>query len=136
MRNITHLVVHCTATPQTTTIESIQRYWRENLKWNNPGYHYIVLPDGQYRALQDIVKPSNGVAGHNSTSINLSYIGGIDANGKAFDNRTEPQKITLRLLLRQLKARFPKAEICGHRDFPGVRKDCPSFDAKLEYLKL
>lgn len=136
MRTITHLVVHCTATPQTTAIESIQRYWRETLKWRNPGYHYIIMADGQYRSLQDIARPANGVAGHNAHSIHIAYIGGVDNAGRALDNRTEQQKTTLRLLLRQLKARFPKATICGHRDFPGVRKDCPSFDAIREYQKV
>jgi hypothetical protein len=25
---------------------------------------------------------------------------------------------------------FPNAVVCGHRDFAGVSKECPSFDAK------
>ena len=32
-------------------------------------------------------------------------------------------------MLRELKARFPKARIFGHRDLPGVRKACPCYDA-------
>lgn len=136
MRTITHLVVHCTATPQTTTIESIQRYWRDTLKWRNPGYHYIIMANGEYRALQDIAKPANGVAGHNANSIHIAYIGGVDANGMAIDNRTPAQRITLLTLLKQLKARFPQAIIQGHRDFPNVRKDCPSFNARNEYSRL
>jgi hypothetical protein len=31
MRDITHLVVHCTATPKNTTIASIRRHWKEGL---------------------------------------------------------------------------------------------------------
>ena len=38
MRQIKYLVVHCTATPQTTTVGSIQRYWQDKLKWKANGY--------------------------------------------------------------------------------------------------
>ena len=33
-------------------------------------------------------------------------------------------------LLRNLKSLYPAAEILGHRDFPGVAKDCPCFDVR------
>jgi len=130
MRAINHLVLHCTATPQNTTIESILRYWRVSLKWKNPGYHYIIKADGEAVNLLPIEQVSNGVAGHNHDSIHISYIGGIDAKGRALDNRTPEQKLTQIRLLRELRKKFPKAEILGHRDFPGVAKECPSFDVK------
>ncbi len=31
-------------------------------------------------------------------------------------------------LIRELKTRFPKARILGHRDLPGIRKACPCYD--------
>lgn len=128
MRSITHIVLHCTATPQTATVASIQRYWKDTLHWRAPGYHHIILPDGTIVDLQPIEKPSNGVAGHNSHSIHISYIGGVNGKGKAVDNRT-PAQITSQIeLLRKYKAMFPEAKILGHRDFPGVHKECPSFD--------
>jgi len=37
-------------------------------------------------------------------------------------------------IVKELKEQFPKAIICGHRDFAGVKKDCPSFDVK-KWLK-
>lgn len=130
MRKITHLVLHCTATPQNTTIASIQRHWREVNKWKSPGYHWIIKADGEAVSLLPIEKPSNGVAGHNANSIHISYIGGVDKKGKAIDNRTEAQKETQIRLLLDLKRKFPDAEILGHRDFEGVSKECPSFDVK------
>ena len=134
MRNINHIVLHCTATPQTTTIESIQRYWRQTLGWKSPGYHYIIKADGTAVNLQPIEKPSNGVAGHNHDSIHISYIGGIDRDGHPLDNRTPAQKLTQIELLKKFKAMFPNADIRGHRDFAGVKKSCPSFDVK-EWLE-
>jgi hypothetical protein len=41
MRNIKYIAVHCTATPQTTSIDSIKNYWKTNLGWKMPGYHFI-----------------------------------------------------------------------------------------------
>ena len=136
MREIKFLAVHCTATPQTATVSSIQSYWRNVLKWKMPGYHFIIKPDGEVVQLLDIEKVSNGVKGFNSVSINISYIGGVDAQNKPIDNRTEAQKKALLDLLKKLKKQFPKAIIQGHRDFPEVKKACPSFEAKEEYKNL
>jgi N-acetylmuramoyl-L-alanine amidase len=130
MRKITHIVLHCTATPQTTTVKSIQNYWKNSLGWKSPGYHHIIKADGEIVDLQPIDKPSNGVAGHNMNSIHISYIGGVDAKGKAIDNRTQAQICSQITLLKKYKAMFPDAQIVGHRDFPGVSKSCPSFDVK------
>ena len=136
MREIKFLAVHCTATPQTATVSSIQNYWKNVLKWKMPGYHFIIKPDGEVVQLLEIEKVSNGVKGFNSVSINISYIGGVDSQNKPIDNRTEAQKKALLDLLKKLKKQFPKAIIQGHRDFPGVKKACPSFDAKKEYEHL
>lgn len=136
MRKITHIVVHCTATPQNTTLQSIQNYWKSTLKWRNPGYHYIVDASGMVHQLQPITKPSNGVRGHNANSIHISYIGGVDALKRPLDNRTPQQKAALLCKLRELKSMYPMATIQGHRDFYGVAKACPSFNAKAEYQNL
>lgn len=135
MRRIDWLVVHCTATPQSTTVASIQRYWRENLKWKSPGYHFLIEANGTVHNLQPINLPSNGVAGHNANSIHISYIGGVYGQ-RAVDNRTDAQKREILRLLTDLKKQFPNAKIQGHRDFPRVAKACPSFDAKTEYSTL
>ena len=74
-RNIKFIVVHCTATPTNTSIESIKSYWKNNLKWQNNGYHYIIQRDGTVVQITDELKIANGVAGYNTASIHLSYIG-------------------------------------------------------------
>ena len=130
MREINYLVVHCTATQPDVKIESIQNYWRKNLGWKSPGYHYVIKADGEIVPLLSIDKVSNGVAGYNSQIINISYIGGIDKTGKPKDTRTEEQKSSILKLLKDLKKRFPSVKIQGHRDFPKVAKACPSFDVK------
>ena len=133
MRKIKYIAVHCTATPQTTSIDSIKNYWKTNLGWKMPGYHFIIKPDGEVVKLLSVDEVSNGVKGFNSETINISYIGGVDAKNQPIDNRTPAQKATLLKLLKEFRAKFPNAIIQGHRDFPNVKKACPSFDAKNEY---
>ena len=96
-RNIKYIVIHCTATPQTTTIESIKRYWKEQRGWGDTaGYHYIIEADGEVTQLVDEAKNSNGVYMHNSECLNIAYIGGIDKDGKPKDTRT-PRQILLQI---------------------------------------
>lgn len=147
MRKIERIFVHCTASHQTASVNDIKNEFKRK-GWKNPGYHYIVDPGGAIHQLLDDDKVSNGVRGYNQTSINVAYIGGIDAEGKAMDNRTEPQKKALAKLLRLLRSRYPDAVILGHRDIspdtngngtvdPWERiKECPCFDAKTEYAGL
>lgn len=144
MRNIKYIAVHCTAGRQTQTVSDLMAEFRRK-GWTYPGYHYVVSPDGKITQFLDEDKVSNGVKGFNSVSVNVAYIGGIDANGKGVDNRTDAQKKALRRLLANLKRKYPEAIIQGHRDFspdangngivdPWERiKECPCFDAKKEY---
>jgi N-acetylmuramoyl-L-alanine amidase len=136
MRTITHIVVHCSATGQDAKVEAIQRYWKQNLGWKSPGYHYIIEADGKETQLLSIAQPSNGVKGWNKSIINVCYIGGVNKLGKAADNRTDAQKRQLMTRLKALKTMFPNAIIQGHKDFPNVAKACPSFDAKSEYKNI
>ena len=133
MRNINYIAIHCTATQPESSIASIQNYWKNNLGWKNPGYHYIIDRFGNVVNLLPIELVSNGVQGYNSQTINISYVGGIDKSGKPKDTRTEAQKQSILKILKELRVKFPKAKIQGHRDFPNVKKACPSFDAKKEY---
>ncbi len=147
MRNIKYIAVHCTAGSQKTTIESLKLEFKRK-GWKYPGYHYVIGPDGTITQLLDESLVSNGVKGYNSVSINVAYIGGIDSKGKAVDNRTEAQKASLLSLLRHLYKKYPDAVIQGHRDFsPDTDgngkvdtweriKECPCFDAKVEYQDL
>jgi N-acetylmuramoyl-L-alanine amidase len=130
LRDIKNIVIHCTATPLSTTVESIKRYWREHLGWKNPGYHFLIEKNGNVQYLHDIEKVANGVRGHNQNSIHIAYIGGVDKNQRAIDNRTRQQCISMLLLVNEFHEMFPEADIKGHRDFSGVAKDCPSFDVK------
>lgn len=141
MRKITHIVIHCTAGPQTQTIESIRNYWR-SIGWKRPGYHRIIDAKGVVHSLSDYASPTNGVAGHNANSIHVAYIGGVDKSGKPVDNRTPEQLAAMEKLIGELANQFPGAIILGHRDFSPDKnrngviepnewiKACPSFSVR------
>ena len=54
MRAINYIVVHCTATQPTATVEAIKKYWRDVMKWKTVGYHYIIKADGEVVNLLDV----------------------------------------------------------------------------------
>lgn len=143
-RRIDYIVVHCTATPegQDKTVEQIRN---EHLKqgWSDIGYHYVITLDGQVHTGRNVDIAGAHVSGYNANSIGVVYVGGLEkdpkktyAQLKAKDTRTDAQKASLLSLLMDLRRLYPKAVIQGHRDFPGVKKDCPSFDAKLAYRNI
>ncbi len=147
MRAIKYIVVHCSGGTQDATVEAIKKYWKK-IGWRRVGYHYIFDAEGVETQLSSIAYATNGVAGYNSNSIHVCYIGGIGKDGKTTDNRTEAQKKAMLIRITALKKMFPNAQIVGHRDFsPDKDKDgvvekhewvkaCPCFDAKTEYANV
>lgn len=128
-RNIKYIVVHCTATKPEASLEALKNYWKEVKGWGDtPGYHYLIQRDGTIENLLEESKVSYGAYGHNPFCVHLAYIGGIDKAGNPLDNRSLRQKIAMFSLIVKLSVKYPEAEILGHRDFPGVKKACPSFD--------
>lgn len=148
MRKIERIFVHCTASSQKATVQSILAEFRKK-KWRVPGYHWLIDKDGKITQLVDENIVANGVKGYNSTSVHVAYIGGIDKqHPNGIDTRTKDQKAALEILLTQLHQRYPNAEILGHRDIsPDTNhngkvdsweriKECPCFDAKKEYAHI
>lgn len=134
-RPIKYIAIHTTATPQKTSVMAIQRYWKESLGWKSPGYHLLIEPNGTIHRLMEFNGVANGVKGFNKESIHISYIGGVDKQGKPLDNRTAVQK---EAILKCIKEVIEWSDnkcliIQGHRDFPNAKKACPCFDAKAEY---
>jgi len=137
MRNINTLVVHCTATPEGRDVDvaTIRKWHTRDNGWKDIGYHYVVYRDGSVHPGRPVDQVGAHVAGHNSGSIGVVYVGGCDKSMKPKDTRTDAQKIALRKLLRELVVKYKITTLVGHRDFD-KGKACPSFDAKSEYADL
>ena len=133
MRVINEIIVHCTATPEGKdyTVADIDK-WHKARGWKGIGYHYVIYRDGSIHQGRPETEIGAQCQGHNANSIGVVYVGGLASDGKTpKDTRTDAQKKSLENLLKQLKQKYPKATIHGHRDF--AAKACPSFDATKEY---
>lgn len=135
-RYINEIIVHCSATPEGKdfTVTDIKK-WHLARGFSDIGYHYVIYRDGSVHTGRDESKIGAHCTGHNSYSIGVCYIGGCASDGKTpKDTRTDAQKTALVKLLKELKSRYPKATIHGHREY--ANKACPSFDAKKEYSSI
>ena len=132
MRHINEIIIHCSATPEGRdyTVADIDR-WHKARGWRGIGYHYVIYRDGSVHAGRPVEQIGAHCTGHNANSIGICYIGGVAADGKApKDTRTPAQRIALRKLVEELRAKYPGATVHGHREF--APKACPSFDVQTE----
>lgn len=139
--NIEFLVTHCSATPPNMDIGIKEiDIMHKKRGWSKAGYHVVIRREsGPYggliefgpRAFQEV---GAHVKGYNSVSIGICMVGGVDINNKPENNFTENQFHALLKTLIFLTAIFPKAKVVGHRDFPGVNKACPCFNAQDWWL--
>ena len=135
-RSINEIIVHCTASKEGVNMDvaAIRRMHIRERGWSDIGYHYVVYLDGSVHEGRDVNISGAHCKNHNTHSIGVVYVGGLDKSGKAKDTRTQAQKEGLLKLLKQLKSLYPKATIHGHREY--ANKACPCFDAKKEYAGL
>lgn len=133
MRKITQIIVHCSDTKvgQKVTAADIDR-WHRKRGFESIGYHFVVQPDGAVECGRPIDEIGAHCKGHNTNSIGICYIGGLDSNGKTKDTRTEAQKATIAWLIARLREDFGQLEVYGHKDF-NKNKACPCFNARKEY---
>jgi N-acetylmuramoyl-L-alanine amidase len=105
--------------------------WHKARGWRGIGYHYVIYRDGSVHAGRPVEQIGAHCTGHNANSIGICYIGGVAADGKTpKDTRTPAQRIALRELVEELRAKYPGATVHGHREF--APKACPSFDVQTE----
>jgi len=129
---IRFLTIHCAATPEGRKVTSDQICAWDQAKFGQTSYHYVIELDGSvHHTLPDTAKGAH-VAGRNSGNVGVCYVGGVDTTGHPKDTRTDAQKVALRKLVADYRARYPGLKVLGHRDWPGVKKACPSFDVARE----
>jgi N-acetyl-anhydromuramyl-L-alanine amidase AmpD len=136
LKSVKLLIVHCVANRcnKPFSVESLINTGKQ--KWGQVSYHWYVRRNGDIIPLLSESVQGIHVKDYNWCSLGIVYEGGLDEFGHPADTRTEAQKHALIALLRALKADYPDAQILGHRDLPWVKKDCPCFDARAEYLNL
>lgn len=141
------IVIHSSATKADLDIgvREIDQ-WHRKRGFVKVGYHFVIRRNGVIENGRDIGDVGAHAVGHNSTSIGICLVGGLDPNGKAANNYSRDQWTALKSLLTNLGNRYPTARIVGHRDLspdkngngiiePSERlKECPCFDVS-DWLK-
>ena len=125
------LVVHCSATEGGKDFgrADIDR-WHKERGFDRIGYHYVIRLSGDVEKGRAEREMGAHAAGHNARSIGICLIGGLDGMGRPSATFTIKQFAALESLLLDLRSRYPKAQILGHRDLPKVAKDCPCFNVR------
>ncbi len=135
-RDITRIILHCTADKDgvNNTVESIRKYHVEHNHWDDIGYHFVIYRDGSIHLGRPIAIAGAHCkdGGNNPISVGVSYVGGLDADGKnAKDTRTPEQKEALYRLVHDLLLAYPGSDVRCHNEF--ANKACPSF--KIETFR-
>ena len=137
-REVRLLVIHCSATryDRDFPVEALRSSHKAR-GFADIGYHFYITRDGELHRCRPVNQIGAHAAGWNDKSIGICYEGGLDEQGRPADTRTYAQRCTLTDLLRQLRRDYPEARILGHYQLsPYIRKACPCFDAREEYLVL
>lgn len=119
--DIQYLVVHCSDTPDEENIGAREIHQMHlGFGWHGVGYHRVINRQGQIEAARPDYWQGAHVYGHNEISLGVCLIGR--------HHFTDSQFNSLELVLKQWVELYPKASICGHRDFSYTDKTCPNFD--------
>ena len=128
-RTIKEIILHCSATPEGKdySVDTIRK-WHLQRGFSDIGYHYVVYRDGSIHNGRDVNISGAHCTNHNSKSIGVCYIGGLDSTGKnAKDTRTEKQKKSLVSLVKQLMSIYKLLTSNVHCHNEYANKACPSF---------
>lgn len=132
MRNIDTIIIHCSATaPGMKVNVEVIRKWHLDRGFNDIGYHYVILPNGDIQLGRPVEKVGAHAKGHNTGSIGICVVGGVmKKDRKTPDcNFTAAQWAALHALTKSLKVEYGIKRVIGHRDVDDG-KACPTFDVE------
>lgn len=125
-----HIVIHCSATKPTMDIGVRDiRMWHKQQGWLDVGYHFVIKRDGTIEEGRPVDVVGSHVKNHNSNSVGVCLVGGVDEKMKPEANFTDAQWAALETVVRELKAKYPNASVKGHNEFD-AGKACPSFNVQ------
>lgn len=128
-RAINEIILHCSATPEGKdySVDTIRK-WHLQRGFSDIGYHYVIYRDGSIHNGRDVNISGAHCVNHNSKSIGICYIGGLDSTAKnAKDTRTEEQKKSLVNLVKKLMDMYKLSSSNIHCHNEYANKACPSF---------
>lgn len=123
------IVVHCSATGPDHDIGAYEiDEWHRKRGFTSIGYNYVIRRDGRVEAGRPEGEELSHAKGFNKSAIAVCVVGGVSTTGAPVANFTTKQWRSLRVFVEWMKLKYQQADLLGHRDLPGVLKDCPCFD--------
>jgi len=137
MRKIHRIILHCSATKpdHDVTMDDLRTWHVDGNGWKDVGYHYSIRLDGTLEVGRPVQKVGAGVKGHNTDTVHVCYIGGLDDTGKPANTLNDDQRATLYTVCTSLVRVFGPLELMGHNDLTD-EKECPSFRVSTELAEL
>jgi N-acetylmuramoyl-L-alanine amidase len=128
------IYIHCSATPPGGWVNSADRIHTLHVDqngWDAIGYHYVITLAGVIEGGRPRFRTGAGVSGHNSDSLHICLIGGLDEDYKPSGDYTVEQWDALEDLVKALLDESVSdygltPYIEGHRDTDPM-KACPCF---------
>lgn len=119
LHEIDTLVIHHSASPNGTRIETI-REWHIERGWDDIGYHRVIELSGQIRDGRDLRFMGAHVYGDNDHTLGICLPGN---NKRAGCEWTGRQVDSLRQLVAWTRAINPRIRVVGHNEL--AETDCP-----------
>lgn len=136
MRNLTEIIVHCTATrplwmDNNTTaqkVAEVRRWHMQERKWSDIGYHFLIDRDGTVAHGRLLERTGAHTQGRNTGTVGIALFGGhgSSAADKFAENFTPAQDRALRALIDRLRATHGRLALSGHNQW--AAKACPGFN--------
>ncbi len=112
-----YIILHHTAATQGT-VQAIHNYHMNGRGWKGIGYNFYVRKDGSIYQGRPEWAVGAHATGYNDKSIGVCAEGNFEA-----EKMPEAQKKAIIELMRELKQKYPNAQIKRHKDFAAT--SCP-----------
>jgi hypothetical protein len=123
---VTHLIIHHSASPPTTTFEQI-RTWHLKRGWVDIGYHWVIEGNGTLKHGRAAWTTGAHVLNQNQSKWGVCVVGN---NTRQEQRWNDSQLSTLRAVVYACRLVAPQIKVVGHRDLPHTATECPGLDIR------
>lgn len=122
------IIIHHSASPRTTTVETIRR-WHKDRGFDDIGYHFLIRDDGAVVKGRDVHLVGAHALGANHDSVGICLIGDNTKDDQCW---TTEQIISMRSVVHSLRIIYGPIAVYGHRDAPGLQHAtaCPAVSVR------